>query len=236
MQPGGRLNVESVPLRFLIMFAYDIKEFQIFGGPSWINSDLYNITAKPAGNAPMQQVRVMVQSLLADRFGLTLHRETKELPVYDLEAAKSGIKLAASKEGSCVTPDPNNPPRPGEPRPRFCGNIGMQRGLLEAYGIPLPRLLAALSDLLGRPVIDKAGITGTFDIHLEFTPDEATANGPGQGNGPPGDPAARPAPPAEPTAPSIFTALQEQLGLRVESAKGPVEVLVIDHVQRPSEN
>jgi uncharacterized protein (TIGR03435 family) len=229
VQPGGRFNAENMATRALIRFAYNVKDFQISGGPAWMNSDRYDVTAKGDAAAGFEPMRTMVQSLLADRFKLMLHRETKELPVYDLVAAKGGLKLAAPKEGSCTTPDRNNPPRPpqpGEPPPRYCGNIRMGRGLVEAYGINMERFLTVLSDTLGRTVIDKTGFTGTFDVHLEFAPDEAVVGGP------PGQPASS----ADSNAPSIFTALQEQLGLKVDSSKGPVEVLVIDHAEKPSEN
>jgi uncharacterized protein (TIGR03435 family) len=237
MQPGGRFSATNVPLKFLIGFAYDVKDFQISGGPAWINSDRYDISAKAEDRVPPGQIRQMTQALLADRFKLTLHRESKELAVYELVAAKGGLKIAPSKEGSCATPNPNSPPppmRPGDPPPRFCGGIRMGRGLIEAYGITMERLLTALSNALGRTVIDKTGLTGSYDVHLEYTPDPgmgAAAFGPG---GPGGGP--NPAPDTDAAAPSIFTALQEQLGLKVDSAKGPVEVLVIDSVEKPSEN
>ena len=166
----------------------------------------------------------MLQSLLADRFKLTLHRETKELPVYDLVAAKGGLKLATPKDGNCTIPDPKNP-RPREQFP-FCDNIRTGRGLIEAYGVTMPRFLASLSYVLGRVVFDKTGFRGIFDGRLEFAPDEAVA----AAN------VGQPAPSTDSATPSIFTALQEQLGLKVESAKGPVEVLVIDHAERPAAN
>ncbi len=124
--PGNRFNAENVPLRFLIRVAYDVKDFQIAGGPAWINSDRYDITAKSESDATFAQMRPMLQSLLADRFKLALHRELKELPVYDLVAAKSGLKLTASKELTCVTPNsPQTPRRPGEKPTVFCGVVQM---------------------------------------------------------------------------------------------------------------
>jgi uncharacterized protein (TIGR03435 family) len=218
---GGRFNMERVPLTFLIELSYNIKNDQLLGAPSWATNDRYEVTAKAEGNATFEQMRPMLQSLLADRFKLALHRETKEAPVYELAATRGGLKIIASKEGSCTTVDPNSPPPPNPNSPPPCGSV--RRALLssgariEAVGLTMPKLIEILSDTVGRTIIDKTGFTGTFDVRLEFAPDEAISSGLSSG-------------------PSIFTALQEQLGLRLEGAKGPVEVLVIDHVERPSEN
>jgi uncharacterized protein (TIGR03435 family) len=168
----------------------------------------------------------LLQSMLADRFKLLLHRETRDLPVWKLVAAKGGSKLVAAKEGTCDSFDPKNPPppQPGGALPRTCGATSMGRNLLQAIGLSLPDLAADLSELLGRPVVDKTGLTGRFDVHLEFAPDDAIALG------------AQPSPAADLSRPSIFTALQQQLGLRLELSKGPVGVVVVDHVERPSRN
>jgi uncharacterized protein (TIGR03435 family) len=228
---GGRLHAENIILRTLILVAYDLRDFQISGGPAWISSDRYDLNAKTEGNPTFEQLRPMLQSLLADRFKLAFHREKKEASIYDLTAAKGGLKIAPSKEGSCTIPDQKNPPpppSPGEKPPIYCDNLRIGKGRIDAYGILMPRLLNVISDLLGRPIIDKTGFSARFDVHLEFAPDEATVNGPfGQGGG---------VPSTDSTTPSIFTALQEQLGGKLESGKGPIEVLVIDHVERPSEN
>lgn len=171
----------------------------------------------------------MLQSLLADRFNLTLRRETKELPFYELTAARGGLKIEAAKEGSCVTFDPNNPPpRPDPNRPfrplNFCGGVNRsvasaapeRRDLIEAAGISMPRLIEMVSDEVGRTIVDKTGFTGTFNLRLEFAPESASG--------------------ANLSGPSISTALQEQLGLQLKSARGPVEVLVIDHAETPTAN
>lgn len=234
--PGGRFNADNIALNLLIQLAYNVQDFQISGGPSWMKSDRFDITAKAESSATFDQMRPMIQSLLAERFKLTIHREKKETSVYELTAAKGGIKIVAAKEGSCITFDPAKnsgpppPPKPGETLPRICGGVRMSVGLIDGFGISTTELAADLSNMLGRTVVDKTGFTGAFDVHLEFTPDAAPANGAFAQAGP-GAP-----PPANSSVPSIFTALQEQLGLRLESAKGPVEVLVIDHLERPSEN
>jgi uncharacterized protein (TIGR03435 family) len=225
--PGGRVIVTNVPVRLMIRFAYNIQDFQISGGPSWMNTDNYDVNAKAPGNVPFQQVRPLVQSLLEDRFKLVVHHETKEMPVYELVPAKGGLKVTMSKEGSCVVPDPKNLPKPGDPLPHFCGNTGIRPNLIEAYGVPMGRFVAALSNVLGRTVIDKSGVTGNVDINLEFAPDEINPSGAAG----PGATAA-----SDSSKPSIFSAIQEQLGMKLESAKAPGDMLVIDHLERPSEN
>jgi len=227
--PGGRLNVENITVRQLIRIAYGVLDSQISGGPGWIDSDHFDISAKAENNATFEEMRPMLQSLLAERFKLATERKTKELPVYDLVAAKGGIKFAPSKPGSCITPRPGTPLSDGKP-PDFCGDVQMRRGRLDASGISMARLAMLLTDFanLGRSVVDHTALTGTFDIHLIYAPEEALAAAPlGQ---------ASPADSSNSSGPSVFTAVQEQLGLKLESAKGAVEVLAIHSVERPSEN
>jgi uncharacterized protein (TIGR03435 family) len=234
----GRLTA-TAPVRLLMQNAYTVQPFQIAGGPVWINSERYEIEAKADGNASRAEIFLMLRSLLEDRFQLKIHRETRELPVYALVAAKSGFKLPPPKEGSCVSPPPDappdwaggrmQPPGQGQPPPARCGSVSV---MLEPAGarmqggkIPMTEFIRVLSMVLGRSVIDRTGFTELFDVRLDFVPDEITE--------------AMPAPPpnaGDSNFPSILTALQEQLGLRLESTKGPVEVIVIDHVERPSAN
>lgn len=233
VSPGGRFNAENVWVRLLIRFAYDVKEFRIAGAPDWTASERFDATAKAENNVNPDQMRPMLQALLADRFGLKLHRETKELPVYLLTAAKGGFKLRESKEGTYITPGPDMPPpAPGQKPPRFCGNMMLRRNGFDGFAIGIDRLVATLSDVAGRTVVDKTGLIGKFDVHLEWAVDEATpgmvAPGLPPGTGKPPD--------GTDSGPSIFTALQEQPGLKLKSSKSPIEVLVIDHVERPSEN
>jgi uncharacterized protein (TIGR03435 family) len=214
-QPGGRFGARNVPVKFLIEAAYDVKDFQIASGSfSWIGADRFDIAAKapegtPAGFEPLKP---MLRSLLETRFKLAIHSETRELPIFDLVRAKGGIKTQSAKDASCVLPDPYNP-QPRERTP-FCDNIRTRKGVIEAYGITMPRLAGALSDALGRSVLDKTGFTGIFDAHLEFAPDEAT----------------------DAQQPSIFSVLRQELGIQLDASKGPVQVMVIDSVERPSEN
>jgi uncharacterized protein (TIGR03435 family) len=218
----GRFDAENQTLQHLLMRAYDVKDFQMSGGPGWINSDHYDIQAKAEGNPSPDQMRLMLQTLLRERFKLALHRETKELPIYALTVAKGGLKLQPPKEGSCISPDPNNPSvrTPGQKQSDFCGFGGTGRGTLDATSATMTHLAGMFSLLLDRVVVDKTGIAGEFRVHLTFAPDEVATG----------------LPAASDAGPSLFTAVQEQLGLKLESTRGPVEVLVIDQMERPSEN
>jgi len=230
----------NAPVRLLIENAYQVRPFQIIGGPDWINSEGYDVEARAEAGSTVtpQQTLKMLQALLEERFNLKVHHEARELPIFVLQVAKNGPKLQAAKEGSCFTADPNTPgvlpppPPPGQqPHPR-CGSAGIsispQGTRLFGGQIAVAELARVLSVAVGRPVIDKTGFTGTFDADLAFLPDQATPGLPNPGPGL--------LPPPDPTAVTIFTALQEQLGLKLDSAKGPVDVLIIDSVQRPSEN
>lgn len=232
--PGFAL--QRMTLKNLITMAYEVHDFQVSGGPGWINSDRYNIEAKSEGNPVLtQEYRVMqlrrLQALLRDRFQLALHRETKELAVYELTAGRGGIKLQPLRDGSCIPFDFKNPaPAPGKTPMDYCGFGGFTgSGRYQASNGSMADLAGALSLVLGRTVVDKTGITGRFRMELTFAPNSLfpDAGGP---DGPPDT-----APTADPR-PDIVTALQEQVGLRLESGKGPVEVLVIDRVEKPSEN
>jgi uncharacterized protein (TIGR03435 family) len=197
------------------------------GGPSWINSERYQINAKP--EHPQTQAFMkgpMLQTLLEDRFKLRIYRATREIPVYALSVAKGGSKLQPFKEGSCIPIDFAEffaqfppPPLPDPPQgQKYCPNQGVMKGpnlTLDAPGATLSDFVK-LSLHLDRPIIDKTGLTGKFNIHLEYAPDQTTE-----------DPAA---------GPSIFTALQQQLGLKLDPAKAPGELLIIDSIERPSEN
>jgi uncharacterized protein (TIGR03435 family) len=212
--------------------------FPIQGGPAWIRSGLYIINAKSEGNPSKEMMEgPMLQALLEDRFKLKTHRETREVPVYALTVAKDSAKLKPFQEGSC-TAMPFAVPLPKlAPGQTYCKvRVGMRPPAVDAQGSTLAEFSKLLDLVLDRPIIDKTGITGRFDVHLEFALDEGTPGlrGPlAHGGGPGGDPSAAP---SDPAGPSIFTALQEQLGLKLVRAKGPREFLVIDHVERPSEN
>jgi uncharacterized protein (TIGR03435 family) len=234
-EPSGRVNVTNMPLKEMIVLAWRIQPFQISGGPGWFESARYDISAKPEDGAKRTDIPLMLQGLLADRFQLKFHREAKEAPIYGLvlsnKDGKLGARLVAAKEGSCTPIDPTRPPpppEPGKPPSLGCGGMIMGRGAVMATSVPLSQLPPVLSRILGRMVVDKTGLNGNFDINLEWTPDESQALQ-FQPEGP------RP-PPSDAAGPTIFTALQEQLGLKLESQKGPVDMFVIDRVEKPSEN
>ena len=225
---GGRLSAQKVLLQFFIQNAYELKPYQIVGAPDWINSEGYDIEAKAEGDASPDQMRQMMRALLAERFQMTAHRETREMPVYALTEAKGGFKAPGPNELSCAEPGPDSPPASDEIGP--CGRarvtIGrMGSAQIKGGKISMAELARVLSNLMGRTVLERTGVDGEFDVHLQFGLDDAIFGIPR----PPGVA-------AENGPPSIFVAVQEQLGLKLESTKGPVEVLVIDHVERPSGN
>jgi len=232
--PGGGISVTNMTLKQMIQNAWHIMPFQISGGPAWIDSARYNVVAKPEKKpAPEENMR-MLQALLKDRFQLVIHSETKEMPVYALVLArkdgKLGENLTESKEGGCTVPDPNQPPPLLRPGGKLgCGGAIMSQHAMNGVSVPMTQLARSLSLLVGRTVIDKTGLTAKYDYTVEFTPDESVAL--------PTAPGVPPvAAPADSSKPTLFTALQEQLGLKLESQKGPVEVFVVDRAEKPSEN
>jgi uncharacterized protein (TIGR03435 family) len=232
--PGG-LHTQNASVRFLMQNAYSLQSFQIVGGPSWTDSDGYDIEAKGAVGTSQSHVLLMLQSLLEDRFHLKVHRGTKELPAYALTAAKSGLKLPPPKEPGCINVASPAPAARGPQLPTPCGHAVVMGGasgmIMQGASVPMAEFTRTLSMIVGSPIIDKTGVLEKFDVRLEFYPDEATAGLPNPRR--PGDPEQ----PSDPTdSPSILIALQQQLGLKLEATKGPVEVLVIDHVERPTEN
>jgi uncharacterized protein (TIGR03435 family) len=218
----------------LIRNAYRVQDFQIIGGPSWMASDRWDIQAKAEENVSPNEVNEMMQTLLAERFQLKFHKETRELPVYELLVAKDGPKLKETGTDSTTSPQATIQVPGG-------GNAAVGRGTMVTIGggqisgsaMSMTQLIQVLANNLGRTVIDKTGLTGSYDIKLEWRPDPG--QGPAFPGAPPGGGGAGSPPPLDPSLPSIFTAIQEQLGLKIESAKGPVEVLVIDGAEKPVE-
>ena len=203
----GRLVATRMSLNNLIGEAYSVANFQILGGPSWTNSDVYDVEAKAERSSSKRQLLLMLQSLLADRFKLTIHRETKEIPVYVLVAGKSGSRL---KE----VPYDEDMAGKGV---RLTGNLQLT-GRMAAVS----QLAKVLSDtvfngehLIDRPVLDRTGMAGVYDFTLSWKADKDRVNSDG---------------------PSVFSAVQEQLGLKLEAHKSPVEMLAIDRAEKPSEN
>ena len=225
--PDG-LRGTGVTVQFLLYEGYGgINSNQVINEPAWAGSDGFDIEAKvlPAdvptlAKMTFEQRRTMFQSILADRFKLTVHHETREMPVYVLTVAKGGPKF---KETA--------PDDPAATPPRRRGTM-INNGKITSTDAQISTLVTILSRNLGRTVVDKTGLTGNYDFTLVYTPDD------GGVAPPPRPPDGSPAPAAGAPDPgaSIFTALQEQMGLKLESTKGPVDVVVIDHIEKPAEN
>ena len=222
IQPGGSIRIEGATLKNLIEHAYDLREFQLSGATGWMTSERYTIVAKgqlddgPAEYMKMNDrqrqavaalVRRRVQRLLAERFQLAVHNETRQLPMYALVLAKDGHKLKPN-----LSPD-------GSPRSSTQG-----RAMYKAQRASLQDIAQGLAGITRRPVRDETGLQGFYDFDMKWTPDAGAAIPNPE------------APPAENVGPTLFTALQEQLGLKLESKKGAVEILVIDRAERPSDN
>jgi len=234
----GRLTANAT-LQVLLQYAYGVQPFQLVGGPGWLMSEHYDIEARGDASANRDQVFRMLQSLLEDRFQLKTHREMKELPVFALVSSKAGVRLPAPRDGACVDSPADaavewvgagRMAAPGElpPAKGRCGSalvsISSTGAQLRGGKIAMSELVRTLSMLLGRRVLDKTGFAAPFDLQLDFVPDETT----------PGMPP--PPPDSGISGIAISQALQEQLGLRLESTKGPVEVIVVDQAERPSPN
>jgi uncharacterized protein (TIGR03435 family) len=233
----GRFTATGVTTKQLITLAYNVKDFQVSGGPSWISSERYDIEAKEPDalaeeiarlprDKNWERIGLMLQSLLADRFELRVRHETREAPVYALVIAKGGPKLLPAKS---ALPGPFAPGQPLPPQ----YPAGMTGATMQG---PMSQVAAWLSRLpeIGRTVLDRTGLKGNYSIQLQWALDQGHVGifkGPEDGKSGTDN-----APPPESSGPSLFTALQEQLGLRLESARGPVETVIIDHIERPSEN
>jgi uncharacterized protein (TIGR03435 family) len=215
-RPGGRITITLYTLKMLIHEAYGVQAFQISGGQQWTDEDRYDIEAKPPANSPSskyspanpklpppQEELLMLQSLLADRFKLKVHTETREGPVYELAVGDKGPKLEAAKSADDF------------PVVAF-GRSGRadQPDFMRGENASMQLLAARLALELGRPVLDQTGLKGSFDFEFRYAKDDGPAD----------------------ASPSLFSAIQEQLGLKLVPAKGPVEILVIDSAEKPSAN
>ena len=204
---GGSFSASNVTLAMLMQWAYDTPQKQIIEGPPWLNSTHFDIQAKSdtetderlrslPGNRSVEVKRRMVQTLLAERFELTVHRELRTLPAYDLVLAKGGSKLQTSHSNG--------------------KSIGMGRTYFNGQGLTTVLIAEQLSEIAGRVVMDKTKLADRYDLKLQWTPDDTAGT--------------------DNSAPSLFTAIEEQLGLKLKSVKEPVAVLVIDHIEPPSPN
>ena len=248
MTPAGFES--AMPVGTILRQALQKPDYQMVGAPGWINTERYSIRAKPPAGVPITAMPVMLLNLLKDRFQLATHLETREQPIFHLVMARSDGRLgpdlkpssaecqatlaerqAAAKRGDPPTPlpgMPGGPPLPNANGAQPCGFGSNSPGLFRFSGRSIAQFVPTLSDLTGRPVIDKTGLTGLYDLTLKFAFEGRMPGIMGPLGVPPG------APPVDPDAPSLSAALQEQLGLKLEGARGPVEVVVIDTFEKPT--
>jgi uncharacterized protein (TIGR03435 family) len=215
LDPGESVRITNVPLRKIVTYAYDIRDFQLAGGPGWMDVERYDITAKASTGdgqaaepgvetddkrrARVSRVRERLRSLLADRFHLAVQIEEKEQTILALRVAKAGSKMVEAGGG------------PGEQQ----GRVSTLDGHIQGYGAPVSMLVTQLSMVVGQVVQDRTGLSGKYDFVLDFAADTREH---------------------ESDRPSLFTAIGEQLGLRLERAKGRVPMVVINHIERPAAN
>jgi len=244
--PGGRVTFTNIPARQLITAAYQLTPFQLVGGPSWLDADHFDIVARLAGEPPPaapprpdSPQMLALRTLLADRFKLKVHKETRQLDVYNLVLLKPGATGPSLKPSTtdCAAvaaargrgvPAGAQGAAPGPPNPNapmLCG-IQAMPGLIRMGGMPLAPIVQMLTNQSQRLVFDRTSLAGNWDLTLKFAADQRAQAGPAGVN----------LPPADPDAPSLFTAIQEQLGMKLEPAKAPVEVTVIDSVEHPTED
>ena len=233
-QPGGLVIGRNVTLKTLIRQAYNVTEQELDGGPGWLDSWRFDFDARAPSDVSVNQLQVMLQTMLSERFDVVAHRESRERPIFALVKARSDGRLGselrpatvdcaalAAANGGRVAPSPTDTPLPARPT---CGTR-FSPGLVVSRGMAIDRLAANLSALVGRIVIDGTELTGSYDFDLQWT-------------------SGRPEPPSGPNEPAVarpdraalFTAVEEQLGLKLEPRRGVVDVLVIDAAARPSEN
>jgi uncharacterized protein (TIGR03435 family) len=199
-QPGGRFIARNVTVRLLMEYAFDLNRSRISGVPPWATSERYDIAATAEADAPVSEFPNLVRTLLQDRFHVVYHHQAEERDEFVLVVSKAG-KLRVSEPGDCVVGADGLP----------CGGMRNTPGHTGGHKMTGADLGAALSFFLNAPVIDQTGLTGRYDVDLDWSPDMSDTTGP-----------------------SIFTAVQEQLGLKLEPTKGPVDVVVIDHVEQPT--
>ena len=219
-RPGGRYAMTNMPTRSLISIAYGIPSDRVLGGPGWMLTDRYDITATTKENPTRTETSQMLQALLRERFKLVIRPEKRDLPVYALQLARRDGQLGPGMRRTAI--DCNDPEArkkaaaTAAPGRLVCG-LTSERGDFQGGGITMPNLEIVLSSAAGRPVLDRTGLTGSFDIELKWTPTLGADAAPAD-------------------AVSIFTAVQEQLGLRLENATAPLDVILIDRIERPTEN
>jgi uncharacterized protein (TIGR03435 family) len=217
--PGGRFSAQNVPLRQILLFAYGMRDFQLVNDPAWTRSSRFDIDARVGVEVPLLRMRDLVKALLQERFSLVAHMETREMPIYALVVLRPDGALGPDlKRSTCP---PSGASSAAKTAGNACGGVITDNGTTHGGGVPLAMLADSLSGALNTVVADKSGLSGYFDFTLRWAdPGVASANAPL----PVGD------------APALTTALQEQLGLRLQPQRGPVDVLVVDRVSLPTGN
>ena len=230
-----RFSAVNATLHMLVRYAFNLPDYRLSGGPNWMDGDRFDVEGAAGRTADFDEVRAMARTALEDRFMLRSHVEKRDQPIFVLTVARRDGKLGdqiapAGEECKPVTPPPGAPPPPPPPPggfpaggPRCPSMLGL--GAISGRKLPMSLLVSTLSNYLNRHIVDTTNLTGIFDLDLRWTPDQLRL-------GPPGAPV--PVMPFDPNGPSLSTALQEQFGLKFESARGPVDVLVIDSVEKPS--
>jgi bla regulator protein blaR1 len=235
VSPTGSFTATNVTVRALLRYAYDVQDFQIAGGPAWLNDDRFNVLAKAPDWTPAARIRLMLRSLLMERFKLRVHNETREAPLYALVIARKdgalGPELRRSQADCADAPPQGQGPPDPAMRCNYVGptpgsDLAPGRGRMAIRGITMEGLARQLAPVVRRGIIDRTGLDGyfdgDFDIAAEFGP-------------PPPPPGVRD-PLDRPSLPSLFSLFPEQLGLRLEATRGPVEVIVTDAIEKPTAN
>jgi uncharacterized protein (TIGR03435 family) len=252
----GMIDYNHVNLRMLVQRAFGVKDYQVVG-PDWMSTVYFDVQAKLPPDTPQEKRNEMMQTLLEERFGLRFHKESKEVPIYALVVAKGGLKMkeveappqnpgpSGASGGNVRTPNSGGPPKSDGPMPAPAPGMmmmrieGAGRAHLQAGAMQIKSLTDMISRQVDRPVIDETGLTKYYDVELEFKPEGGMmmrgmpmpmprGDGAGGGSGPAAEGV---------EAPSIFTALQDQLGLKLESKRGPIETIVVDRIEKtPIEN
>jgi uncharacterized protein (TIGR03435 family) len=242
--PSG-LTATNLTLKMLIRQAYDIQDYEIIGGPAWINEDRWDVLAKAEGVGDVESTLLKFRSLLVDRFKLVTHNEQREMQAYALSLARSdgelGDKLRRSDVDCAALAKARGADAPPVlPKPGGIPECGMYMMMapttaaLRGGGQPFASLVRGLGQFMARPIVDRTGLTGTYSIDLTFAADRSLVPGFAPPGGLPPGLGVNDQPVTD--VPSLFTAVQEQLGLKLDSMRMPVDVLVIDSVERPTED
>jgi uncharacterized protein (TIGR03435 family) len=227
---AGRYEVVNAPLRTIVRVAHQVQDYQIVEAPDWIAAERFDILATTPAAMPAERAE-MLRNLLVDRFNLRTHIERREIPIFEMVLIRSDGRLGPSARSTNVNcaeraggPSGGVPAAAGVPLERPPCGLMLRPGVLTAGAMTMGEFARALAPQVNRFVLDRTGITGFFDFDVQFTPDKTT----------PAPPGAPPPPSIDPAGPSFFTALQEQLGVRLNATRGVVEVLVIDAISRPT--